>query len=221
MCCGSHVFALFPFSILDTAGEGRLLAVYFSSYCDGMLHLSCSAQKICLIGSEDLRHRYVVMNVLEMRVPPPPRFEGDLPVLTGEELECWILDHCSVWLVSTLREDGGRGYSWDLGVEDCFSWVFYFFYQNHLYSSNQKFWFYLRLQRELMLCFTLDKVLFFAYNTNVGNEMYGRIVQLVRTLHSHCRGPWFESRCDHQKTLRKIRGCYHGKNLALAVFCFS
>ena len=96
MCCGSHVFALFPFSILDTAGEGRLLAVYFSSYCDGMLHLSCSAQKICLIGSEDLRHRYVVMNVLEMRVPPPPRFEGDLPVLTGEELECWILDHCSV-----------------------------------------------------------------------------------------------------------------------------
>ena len=55
-----------------------------------------------------------------------------------------------------------------------------------------------KMQREVVFCLVLDKVLISAYNTSVRRVEYlGRIVQLVRTLHSHCRGPWFESRCDH------------------------
>ncbi len=48
--------------------------------------------------------------------------------------------------------------------------------------------------RDFFLFFSLKMVRFFN----------GRIAQLVRALHSHCKGLWFESTCAHMKIIKPV-----------------
>lgn len=94
ICIGVHVFALFPFPIINAKQEERFLTVIFSYRSDGMTRLSRSAKQLCLIrGGDFMMHKYAVENELT----GIPRSRIDLSVvLSNKELEDWILDHRSV-----------------------------------------------------------------------------------------------------------------------------
>lgn len=40
-------------------------------------------------------------------------------------------------------------------------------------------------------------------------QIPGRIAQLVRALHSHCKGRWFESSCDHIDFVEKSMATFY------------
>lgn len=84
MCIGTDIFAIFPFTIIDSKEEKNYLIIFFSYREDGTMWLSDSAKCFGLISENDFKHRYSISPTLDHL--PNPRLEA-YEILTPEQLK--------------------------------------------------------------------------------------------------------------------------------------